>query len=129
MDINQIIILAIVVLVAVIVVFGVYFLIVYLKNKKATKKSDTIFNPTNLVEEESLLNVMDRKKNVEFVDEKPEEKKMFLSDDKGVDIVTLEVLKEKENVVNPFGVDMTMRTKDNVEIKPTSETSNNKFIK
>ena len=51
MDVNQILIIAIIVLLGVILVFGVYFLIVYLHNKKSAKKMDTIFNPNNLVEE------------------------------------------------------------------------------
>ena len=64
MTINQIILLIIVILFSIILIFGIYFLTLYFLNKKREKKIDNIFNPNNIVEEESLLNVMDKKRNV-----------------------------------------------------------------
>ena len=128
MDTNQILMIIIVVLIGIIVVFGVYFLIVYMHNKKHEKKMDTIFDPNNLVEEESLMNVMDQKKNIEFTEEKQEEKRTFLNDVGSVDVVTSGV-KSQEQKINPFGVDMTMRTKDNTKITTKEDNPNqNKFI-
>ena len=129
MDANQIIIIGIVILSGIILVFGIYFLIVYIHNKNHEKKMDTIFNPKNLVEEESLMNVMDQKKNIEFLEEKKDEQRVFLNDDASAEVVTSDVLKQ-EKQVNPFGVDLTMHTKDNQPITiPDENSSQNRFIK
>ncbi len=128
MTTNQILMLIIVILVSIITVFGIYFLIVYLINKKKEKKVDTIFNPSNLVEEESLMNVMDEKKNVEF--KKPENNtERFVSNNDEVKIITSETMSQEQKV-NPFGVDLSLRTKEDghkLEIQDGSNT--NKFIK
>ncbi len=128
MTTNQILMLIIVILVSIITVFGIYFLIVYLMNKKKEKKVDTIFNPSNLVEEESLMNVMDEKKNVEF--KKPENNtERFVSNNDEVKIITSETMSQEQKV-NPFGVDLSLRTKEDghkLEIQDGSNT--NKFIK
>lgn len=127
MDVNQILIIAIIVLLGVIIVFGVYFLIVYLHNKKSAKKMDTIFNPNNLVEEDSLMNVMDEKRNIDFKKDEREDSQKFITDNNKVNIATSKVMTREQNV-NPFGVDMTKRTKDNTPIEKESN-SNNKFFK
>ncbi len=59
METNQILLIVIVVLVSIIAIFGIYFLVLYLMNRKREKKIDNIFDPTKLVEEESLMNVLD----------------------------------------------------------------------
>lgn len=97
-------------------------------NKKKEKKVDTIFNPTNLVEEESLMNVMDDRKNVEF--KKPENNtERFVSNSDDIKIVTSEAMSQEQKI-NPFGVDLTLRTKEDghkIEIQDPNNT--NKFIK
>lgn len=127
MEANQIILLAIVILVSIIVVFGAYFLIVYLMNKKREKKIDTIFNPNNLVEEESLMNVMDEKRNLEYSDKKQDQER-FVINQENIETIASPQAMTQEQKVNPFGVDMTMRTKDNTPVEPTNNDSGNKFI-
>ncbi len=128
MTANQIIMLIIIVLTSIIVVFGIYFLIIFLLNKKREKKLDTIFNPTNLVEENSLMNMMDEKRNLEFTKEEDKHQDRFVVDQEMVDIIAVEENSiPQSQKANPFGVDMTMRTKDNTPIEPQSE-NRNKFI-
>lgn len=128
MTANQIIMLIIIVLASIIAVFGVYFLIIFLLNKKREKKLDTIFNPTNLVEENSLMNMMDEKRNLEFTKEEDKHQERFVVDQEMVDIISVEENSiPQSQKANPFGVDMTMRTKDNTPIEPQSE-NRNKFI-
>lgn len=127
MTANQILILVIVILLSIIVVFGIYFLLAFLKSKKKEKKVETIFSPTNLVEEESLMNVMDDKKNVEF--KKNENTERFVSPSNEVQMVTSNSMSQEQKV-NPFGVDLTLRTKEDgqkIEIQDPNNT--NKFIK
>ncbi len=120
--------LIIIVLTSIIVVFGIYFLIIFLLNKKREKKLDTIFNPTNLVEENSLMNMMDEKRNLEFTKEENKHQDRFVVDQEMVDIIAVEENSiPQSQKTNPFGVDMTMRTKDNTPIEPQSE-NRNKFI-
>ena len=126
MDINQIILLIIIILVSLIVVFGAYNLIVYLLNKKREKKIDTIFNPNNLVEEESLMNVMDEKRNLEY--KEPVDKERFVQNVDEVNVVTSEAMTREEQV-NPFGVDMTIRNKDNTKVEIQDPDNHNRFIK
>ncbi len=122
MDTNQILLIIIVVLISVIVIFALYFLVFHLVNRKNDKKTVSIFNPENLVEEESLMNVMDEKKNVEF--QSDEEK--FVNNNEEVKIVSSDLTQQEK--VNPFNIDMTLRKKDNTKI--TIEDDNkNKFIK
>lgn len=124
---NQIIMLVIVVLGSLILVVGTYVLVVFLLNKNREKKIDTIFNPTNLVEEQSLMNVMDQKKNVEF---KGDDER-FLTNAQEVKVVAQSALTQEQKI-NPFGVDLTMQDKTNgikVEIEDNTSNSQNKFIK
>lgn len=128
MDANQIILLIIVVLASLIAVFGIYFLIIFLMNRKREKKVDTIFNPNNLVEEESLMNVMDEKKNVEFQNSFKNEDQ-FVLDQEEVKMVATDSM-TREQQVNPFGVDLTMHTTDNTPIEiPDEDNSQNRFFK
>lgn len=126
MDINKIISYAIIVLLSIIIIFGVYFLVIFLINKKREKKVKTIFDPNNLVEEESLMNVMDEKRNIEYRTDVDRER--FVDNSNEVKIVTSQALSQEEKV-NPFGVDMTMRNKDNTKIEIEDSNSQNKFIK
>lgn len=125
MDTNQMILIAIIILSSIIVIFGGYFLVVFLINKKREKKVKTIFDPSNLVEEESLMNVMDEKRNLEY---KTPDTERFVNDAEEVKVVTSQALSREEKV-NPFGVDMTMRTKDNTKIELNDANNQNKFIK
>lgn len=128
---NQILLLVIVILVSIILVVGIYFLSLHLINKKRKKKIDNVFNPNNLVEEESLMNVLDDKKNMEFQKSNKDEER-FVMNQEEVKVITNEALTQEEKV-NPFGVDLTMRNKDNTPIEytpPSSSTnSSNKFFK
>lgn len=129
MSINQILIIVIVVLISIILIVGSYFAVVYLLNKKREKKIDNIFNPSNLVEEESLLNVMDEKKMLDFVKDN-ENSDSFVKQDQNVQIVTSEVMTQ-EKKTNPFGVDMTRLDKNNdaITYDIPDENNKNKFIK
>lgn len=126
MTANQIVIIAIVVLASIIVIFGIYFLIVHLLNKKRDKKINTIFDPENLVEEESLLNVMDEKKNIESTTSNANQDK-FISDQETTQFQATNTLTQEQKI-NPFGVDLTMRTKDNTKIEIKDSNDQNKFI-
>lgn len=108
--INQIIIVAIIVLLAVIVVFGIYFLVTGINSKRQNKKENIKFNTDNLVEEESLLNVMDEKKNIDFNVQKNESNN-FINNEENVEIAVTDTVKENDPA-NPFGVDMTPHLKD-----------------
>lgn len=127
MDINQIILIIIVVLISIIVLLGIYFLITFLIKNKQGKKEKSLFDPTKLHEEESLVKIMDEKKNVEF---KNNNQDQFINNQEKVNIVTSDVM-EQEQKVNPFGVDLTKRTEDNTPIDnfPDNYNNNNKFIK
>ncbi len=127
MDINQIILIIIVVLISIIVLLGIYFLITFLIKNKQGKKEKSLFDPTKLHEEESLVKIMDEKKNVEF---KNNNQDQFINNQEKVNIVTSDVM-EQEQKVNPFGVDLTKRTEDNTPIDNFSDNynNNNKFIK
>lgn len=125
-DINQIILIAIVVLASIVVLFILYFTITYFMKHKQGKKERSLFDPTNLHEEESLVKVMDEKKNVEF----KTNDNQFVQNQEKVNIVTSEVM-EQEQKINPFGVDMNKQTLDNNPNYDfqSEENSNNKFIK
>lgn len=128
MSTNQMLMLAIVILSSLIAVVALYYLVLFLINKKREKKVDDIFNPSNLVEEESLMNVMDEKKNVEFKKTQGNEEQ-FVENNSDVKIVTSQALTQEEKV-NPFGVDMTMHKKeDGTKIEIQDPNNKNKFIK
>lgn len=129
MDTNMIIVAVIVALVGVILVFGIYFTYVYFYNKKHKKKIDSLFDVNNLVEEESLMNVMDDKRNVDFKNEEKNDKFTFVSDTE-VEIAESDVMKEEEKI-NPFGVDLSNKTYDNKTvdyIKEEEERASRKFF-
>jgi len=123
---NEILLLLIVILSSLIIVFGIYFLSNYLLNLKRKKKIDNVFDPSNLVEEESLMNVMDDKKNAEFKPKGADQERFVKSNDE-VKFVTSGLTQEEK--INPFDVDLTMRTKDNVKYEVPDYENNNKFIK
>lgn len=126
MDINQIIIIAIIILVGVILVFGTYFLITFINQKNKEKKVNNIFNPNNLVEEESLLNTMDEKRNLE---EKEEQKEStYIEQEVNFDVHVNQQTLDYQKKINPFNVDMTMRSNDNSPIID-EENKNNKYFK
>lgn len=127
MDANQMILVIIVMLASLIVVFGIYFLIVALMNKKRTKKVKTIFDSTNLVEEESLMNVLDEKRNLEYNTPTQTEERFVMNQDQ-VQMVKSNSLTQEEKV-NPFGVDLTMRSNDNVTLDIPNENEQNRFFK
>ncbi len=126
MDANQILLIVIVVLVSIIIVVVAYFLIIHLINHKRSKKIDNVFNPTNLIEEDSLMNVMDEKKNVDFKKASNNEER-FVLDNEDVKIATSDAL-TREQKANPFGVDLTKRTKDNQRIEIKDPKKSGKFF-
>ena len=128
-DINKIIIIAIIILAGIILVVGIYFIVNQLKNRqKKVKEKD--FEQKKLVEEESLLNVMDDKKNIEFNNKKDETQ--FVNSAETVSIAKSEAIEseEKQNAqVNPFGVDLTnqKQVEEVAKIK-LPEQKNNKYF-
>ena len=115
MDINQILLIIIVILVALIVIVAGYMILHHLINSKREKKFDSIFDPSKLVEEKSLMNVLDEKK--------------FVTNAEEVKVVSTPDAMSREQKVNPFGVDMTIKTKDDVPVVPTDPSQNqNKFF-
>jgi len=124
---DKILITIIVVLVSFIIIFGIYFLLIKIINSKKKKKVDFLFNTDNLVEEESLMNVMDEKRNVEFSASNGNEDR-FIMNNQEVKMVTNEALTQEEKI-NPFGVDLTKRDKDNTPIEIPKVNEQNKFFK
>lgn len=125
MDINQILLIIIVILTSIVVIFAVYFLLNYLFNMKREKKIDNIFDPTKLVEEQSLMNILDEKKNLEY--SVPTDKERFVTNVEEVKVVTNNSL-TREQKVNPFGVDMTIHDKENNSFEIKDSDNQNKFI-
>lgn len=126
MSTNQIIFLIIVVLTGIILVIVTYLILVHFMSKKKNRKVELIFAPERLIEEESLMNVMDEKKNVDFNNAPKVENKKFLTDTEDkVEIVQTDTVKPVQ--INPFGVDLTLREKDNTPISMPSENKN-KFL-
>lgn len=127
MDDSKIIILLVVIVLGIALVFGFYFLFVYLYNRRHEKKINTIFDTDNLVLEGSLMNVLDEKKNIDFNGENNGEK-FVLDNGVDVDVATTKSL-EKEVKINPFDVDLTKRTRDNIDyVKEEEERKNKKFF-
>lgn len=122
---NEIILLAIIAIVGVIIVFAIYFGYIYTRNKISKKKVDSIFDPEKLVEEESLMNTMDEKRNVEY---KTPTQDNFITEDTTVDLVQSETPNNTQ--INPFGVDLTKTTIEGKDyIKEEEERAQNKFFK
>lgn len=130
LDINQIIIIAIVVLISIIVLLGIYFLITFIINKKKGKKEDSLFNPSNLVEEDSLVKVMDEKKNVEFNNANKDNS--FVQNQQQVNMVQNDAIQNQQQA-NPFGINMNAPMNGNSNNNPfdipDQTNNNNKFIK
>ena len=122
---NEIILLAIIAIVGVIIVFAIYFGYIYTRSKISKKKVDSIFDPEKLVEEESLMNTMDEKRNVEY---KTPTQDNFITEDTTVDLVQSETPNNTQ--INPFGVDLTKTTIEGKDyIKEEEERAQNKFFK
>ena len=122
MDINQIIIIAIIILVAIIVVILGYYFINKLIEKKSEGKS-TLINPNKLHEENSLMNMMDDKKNMEYQTE-DNKTNTYINKDEKIEVAETSMVKE-EKPINPFGVDLTKK----VDNMPNySENNDNKFF-
>ena len=122
---NEIILLAIIAIVGGIIVFVIYFGYIYTRNKISKKKVDSIFDPEKLVEEESLMNTMDEKRNVEY---KTPTQDNFITEDTTVDLVQSETPNNTQ--INPFGVDLTKTTIEGKDyIKEEEERAQNKFFK
>ncbi len=127
MDINQILLIIIVILVALIVIVAGYMILHHLINSKREKKFDSIFDPSKLVEEKSLMNVLDEKKNIEYSQNQNTER--FVTNAEEIKVVSTPDALSREQKVNPFGVDMTIKTKDDVPVVPTDPSQNqNKFF-
>lgn len=124
MDINQIIIIAIVVLSALIIVVVGYYVI----NKIIIKKSDgkeTLIKPNTLHEEESLMNMMDEKRTIEY-QASDKNTNTYINEEESVNIVETKVMEENKTI-NPFNVDLTKKVISDKEIE--RQNSENKFFK
>lgn len=122
MSTNEIILLAIIVIVGFIFVFGVYFGYIYFMKNIKHKKVDSIFSPEKLVEEDSLMNSMDDKKNVEF-----KSNDNFTTNEAPVKLVSNETTTEQ---INPFGVNLTKTTTEGRDyIKEEEEKVGRKYFK
>lgn len=127
MDINQILLLAIVILGSIIVIFVVYFILNYFLNIKREKKIDSIFDPATLVEEESLMNVLDEKHNLDH-NQTPRQDS-FVAPHVEVKLASQEAV-SREQKVNPFGIDLSSNKDD--QPAPSiedSQNNQNKFLK
>ena len=124
MDINQIIIIAIVVLSALIIVVVGYYVI----NKIIIKKSEgkeTLIKPNTLYEEESLMNMMDEKRTIEY-QASDKNTNTYINEDESVNIVETKVMEENK-AINPFNVDLTKKVISDNDIE--RQNSENKFFK
>ena len=125
MSTNEIILLAIVIIGTILLVFTIYFLYIFFNHKVKKKKVDSIFIPEKLQEEESLLNSMDKKTNIEF--NKKEESNTFTNAN------DIKILKDEKNnnvPLNPFGIDLTKTTHENRDyVKEEEERLKNKFFR
>lgn len=130
LDPNKILIIVIVILIGVILVFGVYFLIVFLNNRNHEKKFDSLFGSNTGVEEKSLMNDMDEKKNVYSNIGLKIKNRLQNTDNNGYDNSTVSTYTPPSGPRmnnNPFGIDLTPR--DKTGEKKNIENSQNKFIK
>ena len=122
---NEIILLVIIIAVAIILVIAIYFGFIYAKSKITKKKVDSVFDPEKLIEEESLMNSMDEKVNVDFSNS---DKDNFVNDTVKVDIVKTDSPNDNQQI-NPFGVDLTKTTQDGKDyIKEEEKRTQNKFF-
>lgn len=126
MDINQMLLIAIIILGSIIVIFLIYFLLNYLLNIKREKKIKNIFDPASLVEEESLMNVLDEKHNLDHINIPSQDS--FVAPHIKVKMVTNEAI-SKEQKVNPFGIDMKDEQKeDPLPSLNSDEKHQNRFL-
>lgn len=125
MNDNEIILLVIIIAIAIILVIAIYFGFIYAKSKITKKKVDSIFDPERLIEEESLMNSMDEKINVDFSNSG---KDNFVNDTVKVDMVKTDSPTDNEQI-NPFGVDLTKTTQYGKDyIKEEEKRTQNKFF-
>lgn len=74
------------------------------------------------------MNVMDKKRNVEYINTKKDEER-FINTKEEVKMVSSEALSQEQKV-NPFGVDLTQRNKeDGHPIEYQDPNNTNKFFK
>ena len=118
MDINQILLLLIVILGSIIFALLVFMGITRIANTKREKKTKTKFDMNNLIEEESLMNVLDEKKNVEFATKTDR----FLNTDEEIKVVRTDPSIQTPTV-DPFGIN----NKTNADNK--QQNQENKFFK
>ena len=72
---------------------------------------------------------MDEKKNLDFAKETKENKNIFLTENDNFEGIRENIqISNREQSANPFGIDMTKRTKDNTPIVSEEDKSQNKFI-
>jgi len=121
MDLNQVVIIVIVVLIGILLVIGVYFSISFLSQKKNKLKADTKFNVNNLVENNSLLEVMSEKPKT--LDEKQKKNEMLNSDDSINNSVTYKEVVKKNEPLNPFGVNLSGNNDNKSSIPDVNITS------
>lgn len=121
MNINNLLLIAIAVLLGVLTIVIIYLIVSALTKKKTGKHIDELFDPDRLVEEESLMNSLDEKRNVDFQNQKDEAR--FLTSQKEVEIVRTEETQEKK--LDPFNINGVQK-KDNQQ--ESTQENNNRFF-
>ena len=122
MNANEIMLLIIIVIAGFMLVLEIYFGYIYLMKKVKNKKVDSIFTPEKLIEEESLMNSMDDKRNIEF------KNKDSFTNEAPVKLVENETTSTEQ--INPFNVDLTKTTiKGRDYIKEEEEKAEKKYFK
>ena len=112
MTTNEIMILIITIIAGILLVLGIYFGYTFITSKTYTKKNS--FNTENLIDEESLMNFMDKKRNIEYGE-------LFTKPEKD---------KQEDKKINPFGVEFTEKTVETKDyIKEDEEKAKRKFFK
>ena len=126
MSTNEIMLIAIIVIIGAFLAFGLYFGFVFIKSRKKTKRTDLMFSSEKLIEEESLINIMDDKNNFEYSsDDEAKTPNTFVN----VDNVNIVKTETKNEPLNPFDVDLTRKTRESRDyIKEDEERQKKKYF-
>ena len=118
--------IAIIVIIGAFLAFGLYFGFVFIKSRKKTKRTDLMFSSEKLIEEESLINIMDDKNNFEYSsDDEAKTPNTFVN----VDNVNIVKTETKNEPLNPFDVDLTRKTRESRDyIKEDEERQKKKYF-
>lgn len=121
MNVNNLLLIAIAILLGVLTIVIIYLIASSLTKKKTGKHIDELFDPDRLVEEDSLMNSLDEKKNVDFQNKTDEAK--FLTSQEKVEIVRTDEAKEKK--LDPFNIN---GNQNNDNKQKSTQENNNRFF-